>query len=45
MMSMYVKSIKSSGQHLLAVVNDVLDFSRIGAGKLELEEVDFQLPL
>src|SRR5215208_6296216 len=40
----YVKSIKSSGQHLLAVVNDVLDFSRIGAGRLDLEEVDFSVP-
>jgi signal transduction histidine kinase/DNA-binding response OmpR family regulator len=42
--AMYVKSIQTSGQHLLAVVNDVLDFSRIGAGKLELEDVSFSAP-
>ena len=33
-----------SGEHLLAVVNDVLDFSKIEAGKLALETVEFDLP-
>jgi signal transduction histidine kinase/CheY-like chemotaxis protein/HPt (histidine-containing phosphotransfer) domain-containing protein len=39
----YVEAIRSSGKHLLAVVNDVLDFSQIEAGGLELERVDFPL--
>lgn len=33
----YVDRISSSGQHLLEVINDILDLSRIEAGRLELE--------
>ncbi|MCL1464382.1 ATP-binding protein [Argonema galeatum] len=33
----YVDRINSSGQHLLEVINDILDLSRIEAGRLELE--------
>jgi two-component system, sensor histidine kinase len=40
----YVASMRSSGQHLLAVINDILDFTRIETGRLTLEEVDFSLP-
>ena len=39
-----VTAIRASGQHLLNVVNDILDFSRIEAGKLELECIDFSMP-
>ena len=34
----YLEKIYSSGQHLLALINDVLEMSRIESGKLELEE-------
>ena len=39
----YVKGIRTSGRHLLALVNDILDFSRIEAGKLQLETIDFSI--
>jgi PAS domain S-box-containing protein len=35
--------IRQSGETLLAILNDVLDLSKIEAGKLELEAVDFDL--
>ena len=40
----YLATIKDSGDALLTVINDILDFSKVEAGKLELDEVDFNLP-
>ena len=40
----YAKDIKSSGTHLLSIVNDMLDLSRIEAGKTELRETVIDLP-
>jgi signal transduction histidine kinase len=39
----YVEDVLGSGKHLLALVNDVLDFSKIDAGALELREDDVDL--
>ncbi len=34
---------RSSGESLLSIIDDILDFSRIEAGRLELEQVSFEL--
>ena len=38
-----VEVIRESGEGLLAILNDILDLSRVEAGKLELEAIDFDL--
>lgn len=41
--TLYLQTIRKSSAHLLALINDVLDFSKIDAGKLELETAPFDL--
>lgn len=39
----FIEVIAGSGKHLLAFINDILDYSRAEAGKLTLESIDFDL--
>ncbi|MDO7850192.1 hybrid sensor histidine kinase/response regulator [Hymenobacter convexus] len=40
----YLTAIESSSQNLLVIINDILDSSKMEAGKLSLEQVPFRLP-
>ncbi len=40
----YLKKISTSGQHLLALINDILDMSRIESGRMNLEKKMVHLP-
>lgn len=41
----YVRDIRSSGEHLLEMVNDILDLAKIEAGKIEIQKKPFDLNL
>ena len=40
----YVRDIRDAGSHQLALVNDILDLSKVEAGRMELERSVFSLP-
>ena len=38
----YLNAIRQSSDNLLVIINDILDLSKIQAGKMELEKMDLQ---
>jgi signal transduction histidine kinase len=40
----FVRNINTSGQHLLSIISDILDLSKLEAGKLRMEPTDVPLP-
>jgi two-component system sensor histidine kinase/response regulator len=41
----FAKTVKNSAESLLSVINDILDYSKVEAGMLELEPIEFDLEL
>jgi len=40
----YAHDIKTSGMHLLEIISDILDLSKVEAGKVEMQEATIELP-
>ena len=39
----FAETVKNSAGSLLAIINDILDYSKVEAGKLELEPIEFNI--
>ena len=39
----YAQTVRNSGQALLTIIDDILDFSKVEAGKLQIEDIEFNL--
>ncbi|WP_342119787.1 response regulator [Pseudoduganella sp. OTU4001] len=39
----YLEKIRFAGEHVLGIIDDILDISKIEAGKMELQHIDFSL--
>src|SRR5690606_31556021 len=39
----YLSGVKKASENLLYIINEILDFSKVEAGKLELEQLDFSI--
>jgi two-component system, sensor histidine kinase and response regulator len=39
----YAQTVRNSGEALLTIINDILDYSKVEAGKLEIEDIDLDV--